>query len=89
MHAELEERVSELAAVRLRLTDAEDGWAKSKAEAETLRAETQAATGLVNVDVDRVVMGRLMERVRAVEAEMVSQRRNEKSIEKLECSNEG
>ena len=32
VHAKLEARMSELAAVCLRLTDAEDGWAKSKAE---------------------------------------------------------
>ena len=87
--AKLETRESKLAAVRLRLADAENGWAKSKAEADTLRAGTQAATGLVNTDVDRIVMSRLMERVRAVEAEMISQRRNEKSIEDMECSNEG
>jgi len=89
MHAKLETRESELAAVRLRLADAENGWAKSKAEADTSRAGTQPATGLVDTDVGRVVMSRLMERVRALEAEMVSQRRNEKSIEDMECSNEG
>ena len=88
LRAKLEARESELAAVHLRLTDAEDGWAKSKAEADTLRAGTQAAVGLVNMDVDRVV-GRLMERVRSVEAEMASLRGNEKSIEEMECRNEG
>jgi chromosome segregation ATPase len=88
VYAKLEARESELAAVRLRLADAEDGLAKSKAEADTLRAGTQAAAGLVNTDVDRV-MGRLLERVRAVEAEMVSLRGNEKSIEDMECRNEG
>jgi hypothetical protein len=89
VHAKLEARESELAAVRLRLTDAEDGWAKSKAEADTLRAGTQAqaAVGLVNMDVDRV-MRRLMERVRSVEAEMASLQGNEKKKEEMECRNE-
>jgi chromosome segregation ATPase len=90
VHAKLEARESELAAVRLRLTDAEDGWAKSKAwqaEADTLRAQT-AAAGLVNTEVDRV-MHRLMERMRSMEAEMSLLRGNEKSIESMECRNEG
>ncbi|KAF8500277.1 hypothetical protein F5888DRAFT_1370557 [Russula emetica] len=86
VHAKLEARESELAAVRLRLTDAEIGWAKSKAEADTLRAQT--AAGLVNTDVDRV-MHRLMERMRAMETEVSSLRGNEKSIEAMECRNEG
>jgi hypothetical protein len=74
VHAKLEARESELAAVRLRLMDAEVGWAKSKAEADTLRASagTQAAAGL-NMDVDRVMSG-LMERARSVGAEMASVR---------------
>jgi hypothetical protein len=88
VHAKLEARESELAAVRLRLTDVEDGWAKSNAEAGTSRAGTQAAAGLVNTEVDRV-MWRLMERVRAVEAEVSSLRGNEKSIESMQCRNEG
>jgi chromosome segregation ATPase len=88
MHAKLEARESELAAVRLRLMDAEVGWAKSKAEADTLRAGTQTAAGLVNMDVDRV-MRRLMERVRSVEAEIASLQGNEKSIGEMECRNEG
>jgi len=88
VHAKLEAGESELAAVRLRLTDAEDGWAKSKAEADTLRAGTQTAVGLVNMDVDRV-MTRLMERMRAMETEVSSLRGNEKSIESMECRNEG
>jgi hypothetical protein len=88
VHAKLEARESELAAVRLRLADAEDGWAKSRsrAEADTLRAQT--AAGLVNTDVDRV-MHRLLERMRAMEAEMSSLRGNEKSFELMECRNEG
>ena len=87
VHAKLEASESELA-VRLRLMDAEVGWAKSKAEADTLRVGTQAAAGLVNMDVDRV-MWRLMERVRSVEAEMASLRGNEKGIGEMECRNEG
>jgi chromosome segregation ATPase len=88
VHAKLEERESELAAVRLRLTDAEVRSEKSKAEADTIRAGTQAAAGLVNIEVDRV-MKRLMERVQSVEAEMASLRGNEKSIGEMECRNEG
>jgi len=53
VHAKLEARVSELAAVCLRLMDAEDGWAKSKAEADTLHAGTQDAASFVHMDVDR------------------------------------
>jgi HSP90 family molecular chaperone len=53
--------------------------AKSKAEADTSRVGTEAAAGAVNMDVDRV-MTRLMERVRAVEAEMASLRGKGKSI---------
>jgi hypothetical protein len=41
--AELEVRKSELEEVRLRLTDAEHGWAKSKIEAGTLRGLTMAS----------------------------------------------
>jgi len=84
---ELAEMRAELEAVRLRLTDAEDGRAKSKAEADTLRAQT--AAGLVNTDVDRV-MHRLLERMRAMEIEMSSLRGNEKiMIESMVCRNEG
>ncbi|KAF8499838.1 hypothetical protein F5888DRAFT_1802298 [Russula emetica] len=83
VRAQLEGKTSELEAVRLRLTDAEDGWAKSKAE-----ARAQTAAGLVNTDVERV-MHRLLERMRAMEAEVSSLRGNEKSIESMECRNEG
>ncbi len=86
VHAKLEARESELTAVRLQLMDAEDRWARSKAEADTLRAQT--AAGPVNADVDRV-MHRLMERMRAMEAEMDSRRWSEKSMEEMECRNEG
>jgi hypothetical protein len=86
VRAKLEEKESELEAVRLRLTDAEKGLTKSKAEAESLR--TQTATSSVNRDEDYITR-RLMERVRAIEAEMTSKRWNEKSIEEMECRNEG
>jgi hypothetical protein len=86
VHARLEANESELEAVRLRLADAEKGLTKSKVEADTLRA--QNVTGFVNTnDEDQVT--RLMERVRAIEAEMASKRWNEKSIEEMECRNEG
>ena len=88
VRAELEKKKSELEAVHIRLTDAENRCAKSKADADALRTGTQAAAGLVNMDVDRV-MRKLMERVRAVEAEMASLQGNEKSIESMECRNEG
>ena len=87
--AKLEAKESELAAVRLRLADMENGCSadsKSKAEADTYRTPT--ATGLVNTDVDRA-MHRLMERMRTMEAEMSLLRGNEKSIEEMECRNEG
>jgi len=86
VRAKLEAKESELEAVRLRLTDAEKGWTKSKAEADTLRAQT--ATGSVNRDEDQVTR-RLIERMRAIEAEVASKRWNEKSIEDMECRNEG
>ena len=84
VRAKLEAKESELEAIRLRLTDAEK--ARSKAEADTLRAQT--APGSVNRDENQVTR-RLMERVRAIEAEMISKRWNEKSIEEMECRNEG
>ena len=87
MRAKLEAKESELEAIRLRLTDAEKDSIKSKAEADTLRAQT-AATGLVNRDEDQVTR-RLMERMRALEDEMTSKRWNEKRIEDMECRNEG
>jgi hypothetical protein len=81
--AELEARESELEAVHLRLTEAENGWAKSKTEADTLRAMTTA--GLVNTDETH----RLKERVWAMEAEMASLRSSEKSSQEIPSRNEG
>ena len=86
LRAKLETNEAELEAVRLRLPDAEKGWTKSKAEADTIRAQT--ATGPVNRDEDQV-LHRLMERVQAIEAEMASRWWNAKSIEEMECRNEG
>jgi chromosome segregation ATPase len=81
----LEAKESELKAVRLRLEDAENALTKSKREADTLRAP--AATGFANRDEDQVTHG-LMERMRAIEAQMTSKRRNEKSIEPVESNEE-
>ena len=86
MRAKLGSKESELEAIRSRLTDAEKDLIKSKSEADTLRA--QAATGSVNRDEDKVTL-RLMERMRALEGEVASKRWNEKSIEDMECRNEG
>ena len=86
VRAELGASKSELEVVRSRLTDAENGWAQSKIEADTLRTLTTAS--LVSTDEDRIT-SRLLERVRAMEAEMASRRWNEKTFEELECRNEG
>ena len=70
----------------------EKGLTKSRAEADALRAQT--ATGSVNRDEDQVIR-RLMERMRAIEAEVASKRWNdfdtwnEKSLQEMECRNEG
>jgi hypothetical protein len=86
VRSELEAKKSELEAVRLRLTDAENGWAESKAEADTLRAMT--AAGPVSTGEDRIAH-RLMERMRAMENEMSSLRLSEKSSEAMDSRNEG
>ena len=83
--SELEARKSELEAIRLRLTDAEIGWAKSKTEADTLRALN--TTSLASTDEDRIAR-RLLDRMRTMEAEMASRRWNEKSSEETETRNE-
>ena len=86
VRAELKAGRSELEAVRLRLTDAEIALAKSKAEADTLRALTTA--GLVGTDEDRMTRV-LLERIRAMESEMADMRWSEKSLEAMETRNEG
>ena len=89
MRAKFEAKESDLEAVRLRLTDAEKDLIKYKTEADTLRAQP-ATTGPSTVNRDEgQVARRLMERMRAIEAEMTSKQSNEKSIENMECSNEG
>ena len=85
MRVELEATKSESAAFRLRLADMENSCSKSKSEADT--NHTPTATGLTSTDEDRVVH-RLMERMRAMEAEIASLRGNEKSFEMMECRNE-
>ena len=82
--SEMKAKESEMEALRLRLADTEKGLTKSKAE--TSRC-THEPTGSVNRDEDQVTR-RLLERVRALEAQMVSKRWNKKSIEEMECSNE-
>ena len=69
-------------AVHSRLTKAENGWAKSKAEADRLRAQT--AAGLVDTDEDQVTRGLMWN----MEAEMASLRGNEKRIEAIQYRNE-
>ena len=86
VRAKLEAKESELESLRLRLADAEKGSTESKAE--TLRC-AQEAKGSVNRDEDQVTRDhRLAERVRALEAQMMSKWLNEKSIQEMECSNE-
>ena len=86
VRAELEVKKFELEAIRLRLTDAEIGWARSKTEADTLRALN--TTGLASTDEDRIARG-LLERMRAMEAKMASVRWSEKDFEAMETRNEG
>ena len=83
--AKLEANEFELEGVRLRLTNAEKSLTRSKAEAEVLRAQT--ATGSVDRDEGQVTRS-LMERVRAIEAEIASKGWSEKSIEEMGCRNE-
>ena len=85
VRAKLEANESELAAVRLRLTDAEKGLTKIKTEADTLRA--RAVTGSVNRDEDPVFR-RLLERIQAQGQNDIKAVERE-SIESMECRNEG
>ena len=87
VRAKLDAKESELETVRSRFADAEKDLTESK-EAYALHAQT--ATGSVNRNEDQVTRG-LMERVRALEVEVSSKKwtRNEKSIEEMECRNEG
>ena len=85
LRAELEAKKSELEAVHLRLTDVEHGLTQSKADADALRDRNDTGS---NIDEDQVTR-RLVERMRVIEAEMASRRWTEKSIEEMECRNEG
>ena len=86
VRAESEARKSELEAIRLRLTDAEIGWAMCKTEADKLRALN--TTSLTRTDEDRIAR-RLLDRMRTMEAEMASLRWSEKNFEAMETRNEG
>ena len=82
MRAEQKAKQSELEAVRLRLADAEKGWARRKTEENTL-----CASGLTTAG-DQTICG-LVERIRALEAEVTPLLRSEKSLEEIEPRNEG
>ena len=86
MRAELEEKKSELEAVRLQLTGAKDDWAKRSAKTEKFHAQNTAGPAYANED---GVTGGIMERMRAMEAQIASLRWSEKSFETRECRNEG
>jgi predicted nucleic acid-binding Zn-ribbon protein len=77
---------TELAAVRLRLTDAENGWAKSKREADALRARTTA--GLASTNEDRNTRCSV-QCIRAMDAETASLWSNDKNSEVIQFRNEG
>jgi hypothetical protein len=78
VRAELEAKKSELEAVRLRLTDANDGWARSKTKAGKLHTVTAAS--LIDLNEDRD-MCNLKEDKQDMKAELASPQWNEKSIE--------
>ena len=83
VRAELEAKKSELDAVRLRLEDAEDGWARSKAELSAKRDSgafrTVTAASLVDLNEDRA-MYELKEDMHAMKGESASLQWNEKEI---------
>ena len=86
VRAEVEEKKSELEVVRLQLMDARDDWSKSNAKAEKSGAQNTAGPANANED---GVTGGIMERMRAMEAQIASLRWSEKSFEMVECRNEG
>jgi len=86
LRTDLKGTKSELEAIRLRLTDAENGWSKSGEETEKLRA--LAAGDPDGID-EGQVSRRIMECVRAVEGEIASLRWGKKDLEEMECGNEG
>ena len=84
--AGLEARNSELEVVRLRLAEVENGWTKTKPEADTLRALT-TTVGFVSIDEDRIVRG-LGEQFRTPEAKMASLWWSDKDSEEILTRNE-
>jgi hypothetical protein len=87
MRAKLEENESELEAVRLRLMDAEDSCAKSEAKANKFQMVTAGSRVDLNEDRD---MYDPKEDMQVMESgSVVSLKRNKKSIEEMECRNEG
>jgi hypothetical protein len=86
MRAESEARKSELEAVRLQLMDGKNGWAGSKVEADTSRGMTTAS--LASTEEDQITRV-LVERIRAMEAEIDSLRWSEKGWEDRPSRNEG
>jgi chromosome segregation ATPase len=78
VRAELEAKKSELEAVRLRLTDADDGWARSKTKAGKLHTVTAASRVDLNEDRD---MCNLKEDKQEMGAELASLQWNENRIE--------
>jgi chromosome segregation ATPase len=80
LRGELETRTTELESVRLRLTNAENAWTKSREEADALRALTTTGLGELldahrdlKTEEDRFTRGHA-ERVQAMEAEVASLR---------------
>ena len=86
VRAESEARKSELEAVCLQLMDGKNGWAKSKAEADTLRGMTTVS--LTSLEEDQIPRG-LVERFRAMEAEIASIQWSEKGWEDMPTRNKG
>jgi chromosome segregation ATPase len=80
LRGELETRTTELEATRLRLTNAENAWTKSREEADAFRALTTTGLGELldahrdlKTDEDRFTRGHA-ERIQAMEAEVASLR---------------
>ena len=88
VRAELEAKKSELEAVRSQLTDGKNGWAKSKAEADTSRGMTTASLASTENSEDQITRV-LVGRIRAMEAEIASLRWSEKGWEDMPTRNEG
>ena len=85
VHAELEASKFELEAVRFQHMDGKNRCAKSKAEADTLPSMTMS--GLASTDEDQITRV-LVERIRAMEAEIASLRWSEKDWDDMPTRNE-